>query len=84
MQQNSESAFSYYVKQLLGLIGNKYENKYRLTNNFKGTGLKDYGCVLFSAKVHTSFCKYFKRAAEKKPCSILLRTAPPVNGGQTC
>ena len=60
MQHISENAYNYYVKLLLGLIGvysaswfNDWtKKKYRLTNNVKGTGLKHYGCKLFSAIVH--------------------------------
>ena len=54
MQQNLENAYNYYVKLVLGLIGGFQELngiKFRPTNNFKGTGLKHYGCELFSAIV---------------------------------
>ena len=46
MQQSSGNAYNYCVKLLLGLIGvfpdfffqYLHESKYRVTNNFEGTG----------------------------------------------
>ena len=54
MQKNSVKAYKYYVKSSLisFLIQYLNGNKYRLTINFKGTGLKHYGCEKISAIVH--------------------------------
>ena len=57
MQQNSENIYNFYVKLLLGqslfsfLIQFLNGNKYRLTYNFGGTGLKFYSYKLLSVIV---------------------------------